>query len=95
MIRLLIIGGLLFFGYRKLKALTAPAPETEKDRPDKERDAQLLVQDPFCKAYFPKHEGVALTWRGEEHLFCSPECRDRFAAGEAAPAPENRNNENQ
>jgi YHS domain-containing protein len=38
----------------------------------------VMIQDPFCKAYFPKHDGIPLNFEGRDYHFCSTECRDRF-----------------
>lgn len=92
MIRLLIIGGLLFWGYRKLKSIATPeASHKESGSPEAPGDVtdDVMVQDPYCKAYFPERQGSKLTWHGETRLFCSPKCRDRFVAERAASPPKN------
>jgi YHS domain-containing protein len=40
--------------------------------------ADLMVQDPFCKVYFPKREGLRLETEGRDVYFCSEACRDNF-----------------
>jgi len=40
----------------------------------------VMVKDPYCKAYFPKRNGVHLNFGGKDLCFCSKECRDKFIA---------------
>ena len=49
----------------------------EKERPLTNVD-DIMIQDPFCKVYFPKRKGVRLVFEGEQLYFCSERCRDRF-----------------
>ncbi|MFP4309724.1 MAG: hypothetical protein ACLFRG_23665 [Desulfococcaceae bacterium] len=76
MIRLLVIAGLVYFGYRKLKAIAGPS------RPAGRRASQpvedVMVKDPECGTYIPKREAVRLQSGEEVFFFCGPECRDRF-----------------
>lgn len=45
-----------------------------------------MVRDPHCGTFLVPTRGVAAEVRGARHVFCSPACRDAFAAGAAAPA---------
>ncbi len=45
-----------------------------------ERSGGTLVQDPQCGTYLPKSRALALTAGGEAKYFCSPACRDAYAA---------------
>jgi YHS domain-containing protein len=38
-----------------------------------------MVQDPFCGTYIPRRESIRRVMEGEEYLFCSEECADKFA----------------
>lgn len=76
MIRLLVIFGLLYLGYRKLKSLTGPDRRSSAQSPEPVED--LMVQDPECGTYVPRREAVSLRWEGREIFFCGTECRDRF-----------------
>jgi len=80
--RLLIILGLIYLIYRMVKTrLLQPnsrqmtgstrSPETAED---------IMIQDPFCRIYFPRREAVSAIVEGKEMLFCSPECRDQYLA---------------
>lgn len=37
-----------------------------------------MVQDPFCKTYIPRDEAYRATIKGEELLFCSRECAEKY-----------------
>ena len=37
-----------------------------------------MIQDPFCKAYFPLRDSERRVIGGKEHLFCSKECADEY-----------------
>ena len=78
--RLLILAALIYLLWRALKtwtAKTALGRGTQRDlRGDPVDD--VMVKDPVCGVYFPKKDGVPLHHGGEERLFCSTECRDRY-----------------
>ena len=78
MIRLLIIGGLIYFLYRKYqswsRSLAARRDSAETAIED------VMVQDPYCETYFPRREGVPLQLGERQLLFCSRKCRDAYAA---------------
>jgi len=54
-----------------------PAPQG----PDQVID--VMVQDPQCGTYLPKHEAIKAIVKGEERFFCSEACRDAFIKGES------------
>lgn len=37
-----------------------------------------MVQDPFCKTYIPSNEAYRTVVGGEEILFCSRECAEKY-----------------
>ena len=37
-----------------------------------------MVQDPFCKTYIPRNEAYRIVLSGEELLFCSKECAEKY-----------------
>jgi uncharacterized protein len=37
-----------------------------------------MVQDPFCKTYIPRNEAYRAVLGGEEILFCSRECAEKY-----------------
>lgn len=80
--RLLILAVLIYFAYRVFKSwlgVQMPPPEGEPERRGGEID-DVMVKDPLCEAYFPRRDGVPLSYGGQQLLFCSKECRDRFIA---------------
>ncbi|MBL0732390.1 MAG: YHS domain-containing protein [Desulfosarcina sp.] len=40
----------------------------------------VMVQDPFCKVYFPKRDAYRLKYGRKELYFCSAECKNKFIA---------------
>jgi uncharacterized protein len=58
-------------------------PARSRNTFEAQRDQQLddiMIQDPFCETYFPKRNGFYLRFQGNDFLFCSENCRDRFVA---------------
>jgi uncharacterized protein len=45
----------------------------------------VMVQDPQCGIYLPRHEGLRVQTGGGEHFFCSEACRDAYLAGQGGP----------
>ncbi len=39
---------------------------------------QEMVQDPACKVYLPRGQGIELKKDGQEYYFCSEECKNKF-----------------
>jgi len=37
-----------------------------------------MVQDPYCKTYIPRNEAYKIILGGEEIMFCSRECADKY-----------------
>lgn len=83
MIRLLVIAGLVYFGYRKLKALAGPSRPAPRRSSESVED--IMVKDPECGTYIPKRGAVRLQSGEEEFFFCGTECRDRFLERKRAP----------
>ena len=79
MIRLLIFFGLLYLLYRSLKTLLTGGGR----RPSVGGQASgqiddIMVQDPACGIYLPRNEAIKTKIAGQEHFFCSPECKQRY-----------------
>ncbi|GBC60176.1 hypothetical protein DENIS_1121 [Desulfonema ishimotonii] len=81
MFRLLVIAGLAWWGYRKLKALASRDGGHGSAGRESEPADDVMIQDPWCKTYFPRAEAVHLGIDGKDYYFCSTECRDKFIAG--------------
>ena len=78
--RLLIIFFLIYLLYRKVKnwlLAHMTYDRSEEKEPPLTNVDDIMIQDPFCKVYFPKRKGVRL-FEGEQLYFCSISCRDRF-----------------
>ncbi|MDD8025723.1 MAG: hypothetical protein PHI34_04360 [Acidobacteriota bacterium] len=48
---------------------------------DKPRLSGTMVKDEVCGIYLPKENALRETIGGQEHFFCSRECRSKFLAG--------------
>jgi len=87
--RLLILAGLVYFIYRSAKSWMGSS--THSSTPVSGGTAgeidDVMVKDPLCEVYFPKRNGVRLMFEGEELLFCSTECRNKFVALHASKKP--------
>lgn len=46
--------------------------------PTTNRATSEMIQDPLCKAYFPREQGVALDNQDEVLLFCSRDCLEKY-----------------
>jgi hypothetical protein len=45
----------------------------------------VMIKDPQCGVYFPRRDGIVLKSGGDDLLFCSPECRDKYLAARSEP----------
>jgi YHS domain-containing protein len=77
MVRLLIYILLLYVIYSLVKRLLLSAP---KDNHKKDSSGMIseMVQDPFCKTYIPRNEAYRAVLGGNEILFCSKECAEKY-----------------
>lgn len=78
-VRILVILLLVRLVLRVLGIWQAPARQRVHPR-ERERSGGTLVQDPQCGTYLPKSRALALGAGGEAKYFCSPACRDAYAA---------------
>jgi len=81
-LRLLIFWALLYFGYRAIKTIMFGALTHQHREPLHNHKQQTvideMVQDPICGVYFPRKDGVRAIIKGQEFLFCSKKCKDKF-----------------
>ncbi len=77
MVRLLIYILLLYVIYSLVKRLLLSGPKTKQNR-DASGMISEMVQDPFCKTYIPKNEAYRAILGGNEILFCSKECAEKY-----------------
>lgn len=80
MIRLLIFAGIAYFFYRKIKSWALENMSQDRKSFNKSEQAvnDIMIQDPYCKTYFPKREAVQLDINGTQLYFCSNQCREKF-----------------
>ena len=85
-LKLVIIAGLLYFGYRLLISDWRKKKNRRKDaEPESVQDDQVedvLVEDPVCHKLVPKQQAIRLKQRGTEGFkyFCSEECCNKFVS---------------
>jgi YHS domain-containing protein len=81
MLRLLIIGVLVYFLYRVftrwMVGHSASSGGAVNHRGAGAID-DIMVKDPQCEVFFPKNEAVRARIDGRDLFFCSTECRDKF-----------------
>jgi len=82
--RLLILLGVIYFGYRILKSLLTSSGifySTRSRETDYNGNGQIddvMVKDPYCEVYFPKRNGLHAKVDGQDLYFCSKECREKY-----------------
>ena len=77
MIRIIFLAVLAYILYRLVKGVFSP--KTKIDRRKTGGVIDEMVQDPFCGTYIPKRESIRRVIEGQEYLFCSEECAEKFA----------------
>jgi len=79
MIKILIYILLIYIVYKVFRSLVTPSGSSAM-RSDGETGSfdDIMIKDPVCEVYFPKKDGIYLNNKGNEHYFCSKECRDKF-----------------
>ena len=80
LIKLLIIAAIAYFVYKKLKSLALQGGQSSHKVSGRENppSEDVMIQDPFCKTWFPGRDAVHLRIDGEDFYFCSTQCRDSF-----------------
>ncbi len=78
MIRLLVIGLLLYVGYRIILSLTSASKPLEK--PDESRGSAGIetYKDPVCGVYVSEETAVIGRHDGQRHYFCSMNCLEKY-----------------
>ena len=85
MIRFIILFVVGYVLYRSLKSWMFPAASSSRSVSSgtaAEID-DVMIKDPFCEAYFPKRNGVHLTFGGKDLYFCSNQCKDKYLAAQS------------
>lgn len=76
MIRIIFLAVLAYILYRLVKGVFSVRTKIDRRKPGGVIDE--MVQDPLCKTYIPKRESIRRVIEGQEYLFCSDECADKF-----------------
>ena len=83
-LRILILAGLVYLGYRLIKANFSKSGENEKKEDEQPRPGgaitDVLIEDPVCLKLIPKQQAYTFEADDGPHYFCSKECGDKFAA---------------
>ncbi|MCP4110547.1 MAG: hypothetical protein GY749_34335 [Desulfobacteraceae bacterium] len=80
LIRYIIVFGVIYFGYKKVKSLLLGVHQRTVSGKARNEIDDIMIKDPFCKIYFPRKEGVHLKIDEQDLYFCSTRCRDGFIA---------------
>ena len=75
--RLLIIFFLIYLLYSLVKKVFGAGSKIT-GRDSSKGVISEMVQDPFCKTYIPRNEAYRAVLGGEEILFCSRECAEKY-----------------
>ena len=77
MIRFLLVGLMLYIGYRILLSLTsAKKPQT---KPGERLDTGVEThRDPVCGVYVSEEDAVIGRHDGQRHYFCSMNCLEKY-----------------
>lgn len=80
MIRLLVIAGLVYLGYKALKSMMMQKSSRRTYNSDRQQGKidDVMVKDPYCNVYFPKRNGIHYRLDGEDLYFCSEQCKAKF-----------------
>jgi YHS domain-containing protein len=78
MIRIIFLAVLTYILYRLVKGVFSPRSKIDRGRAGGVIDE--MVQDPYCKTYIPRRESVRRVIEGQEYLFCSGECADKYGS---------------
>ena len=84
MFRLLLGLGLGYLGYVIIKQVAVSLglwPQAPKPL-ERNRDADVLVQDPVCKTFIPRREALKAEKNGATYFFCSEGCLKRFLSSD-------------
>jgi YHS domain-containing protein len=76
-IRFLVIGLMLYIGYRIILSLVS-AKQTQT-KPGERRDSGVEThRDPVCGVYVSEEDAVVGRHEGQRHYFCSMNCLEKY-----------------
>ncbi len=73
----LILGFLLYMGVKKVAQALGLWPQGPRPV-SKDREPDVLVQDPVCQTFIPRKEALKAEKDGKVYFFCSEGCLKRF-----------------
>ncbi len=76
----IIIGYLIYLVIRMVARSLGLWPNASRP-PSREREPDVLVQDPVCKTFIPRREALKAEKDGKVYFFCSEGCLKRFMRG--------------
>ncbi len=77
LIRFLVMGLLLYIGYRIVASLlSAKKPPAKQD--ERVSAATETHRDPVCGVYVSEEDAVIGKLEGQRHYFCSMDCLEKF-----------------
>jgi YHS domain-containing protein len=76
-IRFLIVGLLIYIGYRIVISLTSGKNNRPKPEPQL-NPATETHRDPVCGVYVSEEDAVIGRLDGQRHYFCSMECLEKY-----------------
>ena len=79
MLKLILWILVIFVGFKLMKFVKSDLKTTKKvatTTPPPIED--VMLQDPYCKTYFPKNQGVVARIQQNEVYFCCVECKNAF-----------------
>lgn len=76
MIRFLIVGLLIYIGYRIVISLLASKKPPSK--PEALNPATETHRDPVCGVYVSEEDAVVGKLDGQRHYFCSMDCLEKY-----------------
>ncbi|MCJ7818372.1 MAG: YHS domain-containing protein [Syntrophales bacterium] len=83
MFKILLYFGIGYLAYAIIKQVARSLglwPQAPRPL-EKNREADVLVQDPMCKTFVPRREALRTERDGTTYFFCSEGCLKRFQSG--------------
>jgi uncharacterized protein len=74
----IIFYAVLFWLILKAVNFIASLGQPKKRPPQQKHLSGTMVKDEICNTYIPKEEAIREVKGGQEHFFCSRECRSKF-----------------
>jgi uncharacterized protein len=72
-----VIAYIIYAAFRFIRKLGRGVRTESAKRPEA-RLSGTMVKDEACNTYIPKEEALREVIGGQEHFFCSKECRKKF-----------------